>query len=68
MPEACGLASEWRMVTGGTHEGEQWEKLQHGVDIKQECEFVKAQYCCMYSQTWTLPEAIFDAQQSDEEM
>lgn len=43
MPEAYGLASEWCILTGGTHEGEQWAQLQHGVDIKQECEFVKAQ-------------------------
>lgn len=41
MPEAYGLASEWRMVTGGTHEGLQWARQQHGVDIKGEYEFVK---------------------------
>ena len=41
MPEAYGLASEWRMVTGVTHEGQQGAQQQHGVDIKKECEFVK---------------------------
>lgn len=40
MPEACGLASEWHMVTGGTHEGLQGTQQQHGVDFKEECEFV----------------------------
>lgn len=41
MPEAYGLASEWRMATGGTHEGLQWAQQQHGVDIKEENEYVK---------------------------
>lgn len=27
MPEACGSASEWRMVPGGTHEGQQGVQL-----------------------------------------
>lgn len=41
MPEACGLASEWRMVTWGTHEGLQWAQQQHGVDIKELCTSIK---------------------------
>lgn len=59
MPEAFGLASEWRMVTGkgegggegreggGKHEGLQWAQEQHGVEIKEECESHEW-HCCMF--------------------
>lgn len=52
MPEAFGLASEWRMVTLGTHEGQQvgttraWCGLKKKKDVSyHECR------CCMKTQT-----------------
>lgn len=35
MPEACGLASELRMMTWEKHEGLQWAQERHGVDITE---------------------------------
>lgn len=35
MPEVCVLASEWRMVTRGTHEGLQWAQQEHGVGLTE---------------------------------
>lgn len=41
MLEVYGSASEWRMVTGGTHEGPQGAPQPHGVDREEECECEK---------------------------